>query len=307
MADWEGEIVVEESLVRALLTEQFPEIDAGSARPIAEGWDYSVWALEERWAFRFPRRAVAIPGVERELVVLPLLAHRLPVPVPEPRFVGLPSERFPWPFFGATLFPGVEPAEVELGDAARVELGARLGGVLRVLHAPETLLHVDSRRALPVDLNRRADMTFRVPRARDNLAALGALGLWRAPVSVDVILSSAEALPPTPSELVLVHGDLHQRNLLLDDDSLSAIIDWVDVCRADPCIDLVPFWSLLSRPGRERFLVEYGSVTDVQLLRARVLAIGLDSMLARYAHEVGNTRLLREAVAGLERTLVDWG
>ena len=36
-----------------------------------------------------------------------------------------------------------------------------------------------------------------------------------------------------------------------------------------------------------------------------VLAIGLDSMLARYAQDVGNARLQAEALAGLERTLVD--
>jgi hypothetical protein len=47
-------------------------------------------------------------------------------------------------------------------------------------------------------------------------------------------------------------------------------------------------------------------VTDDQLLRARVLAIVLDSMLMRYAHDAGNASLQREAVAGLERTLVDW-
>jgi hypothetical protein len=56
--------------------------------------------------------------------------------------------------------------------------------------------------------------------------------------------------------------------------------------------------------GRERFLAEYGPVTDEQLLRARVLAIMLDSMLARYAHDKGNASLQQETLAALERTLV---
>lgn len=307
MADWDAEVAVDRALVSALLAEQFPELDAASARLLAEGWDYSVWSVEERWAFRFPRKQVAIPGVERELAVLPLLAPLLPVAVPAPRFLGEPSERFPWPFFGATLFAGVEPSEAELADADRIELGAQLGRVLLVLHAPETLAEVDAEHALPVDLNRRADMTFRVSRARENLAALDQLGVWHAPARVETILSSAEALGPTASTLVLAHGDLHQRNLLVGGGALTAIIDWVDVCRADPCIDLVPFWSLLDGAGREQFLAEYGPVTDEQLLRARVLAIGLDSMLARYAQEMRIASLERETIAALERTLLDWG
>ena len=105
MPAWDAEVAIDEALVRALLAEQFPELDAGSARLLAEGWDYSVWVVEEQWAFRFPRREVAIPGVGRELEVLPRLAPLLPVPIPEPRFVGAPSERFPWPFFGAPLVP----------------------------------------------------------------------------------------------------------------------------------------------------------------------------------------------------------
>ena len=63
MPEWDADIVVDEALVRALLAEQFPELDASSARLLGEGWDNSVWVVEERWAFRFPRREIAIPGV----------------------------------------------------------------------------------------------------------------------------------------------------------------------------------------------------------------------------------------------------
>ena len=63
MPEWDAEIVVDEALVRVLLAEQFPELDASSARLLGEGWDNSVWVVEERWAFRFPRREIAIAGV----------------------------------------------------------------------------------------------------------------------------------------------------------------------------------------------------------------------------------------------------
>jgi aminoglycoside phosphotransferase (APT) family kinase protein len=303
--DWEPEVVVDAALVRALLAEQFPDLDASSARPIGEGWDNAVWVVEETWAFRFPRRQIAIPGVGREIAVLPRRAPHHSVPIPEPRFVGVPSDRFPWPFFGGPVLAGREVADAELTDEDRDRLGSELAHVLRVLHSAATLEAIDPERALPIDFNRRADATVRVARARENVAYLREAGIWSSPASLERVLDAAELLPPSRAELTLTHGDLHQRHVLVAERRLAALIDFGDLCLANPCIDLMLSWSLLSPRGRERFFAEYGAVSDDQLLRSRVLAIGLDSMLARYAQDVGNARLQAEALAGLERTLVD--
>ena len=296
MPEWDAEVAVDDTLVRALLADQFPQLDTASARLLGEGWDNSVWVVEEAWAFRFPRRGIAIPGVERELAVLPLLAPLLPVPIPEPRFVGVPSELFGWPFFGAPLLAGLEPADADLDDEAREELGAGLGRFLRVLHDVD--LGVD----LPVDPIRRADMPFRVSRTRERLASLD---VWTAPPEVGRLLDEAERLPPS-TRRAITHGDLHHRHLLVDDRATSGVIDWGDMCLADPAIDLLLVWSLLPPGGRERFVAEYGAIDEASRLRARVLALFLCATLAIYAREVGHESLLRESVAGLERTLVDW-
>jgi aminoglycoside phosphotransferase (APT) family kinase protein len=305
MPEWDADFDVDEPLARSLIEEQFPRLDASSARLVGSGWDNAVWLVEERWAFRFPRREIAVPLVARELAVLPRVAPLLPIPVPVPTFVGQETTRFPRPFFAYRLLHGVEPADARLSEDERASIGAELGRFLRVLHARETLEAVDPARVLPVDINGRADMATRVPRARENLATLQELGLWTAPSAVERILASAEALLPTTSALVLVHGDLHQRHVLVESGSISGVIDWGDVCRADPCIDLMLVWSLLSPAGRARFLAEYGPVTAEQHLRSRVLALVLDSMLVRYAHDSGHARLQSEAIAGIERTLID--
>jgi aminoglycoside phosphotransferase (APT) family kinase protein len=299
MPEWDPDVVVDRALVYALLGEQFPRLDASSARLLDEGWDNSVWVVEEQWAFRFPRREIAIPGVERELSVLPRLASLLPAPIPEPRFVGRPGDRFPWPFFGAPLLPGREAAQAELSDDARIELGAELGRFLRALHDVE--LDVD----LPDDPIRRADMPFRVTRLCEKLVAIVELGVWDAPPAIRGILADAERLPPS-TQRVLTHGDLHVRHVLVDGGVLSGVIDWGDVCRSDPAIDLMLVWSLLPPAGRDRFLAEYGPVDDEARLRACVLALFLGVTLAIYARDVGDAGLERECVAGLERTLVDW-
>jgi aminoglycoside phosphotransferase (APT) family kinase protein len=296
--DWTAELVVDEELARQLLA-QFPELEVESVRPFAEGWDYTIWLVNELWTFRFPRREIAVPGVRREIAVLPELAPLLPIPVPAPVFVGRPAGGFPWPFFGSELLPGRELGEATLDDPTRVEIGRSLARFLRRLHDAEVT------HELPADGNRRADMSVRVPKTREQLEELEAAGLWQRPASVDRLLETAEGLPP-PDVVAVVHGDLHFRQVLVGDDgSPTGVIDWVDVCRSDPAIDLSMLWSYLPRQGREAFLTEYGSVSDDQLVRARVIALSLSAALAHYGHTEGFSTVEREALSGLARTAAE--
>ena len=298
MPDWTAELVVDEELARQLLA-QFPELEVESVRPFAEGWDYTIWLVNELWTFRFPRREIAVPGVRREIAVLPELAPLLPIPVPAPVFVGRPAGGFPWPFFGSELLPGRELGEAALDDPTRVEIGRSLARFLRRLHDAEVTYE------LPTDGNRRADMSMRVPKTREQLEELEAAGLWQRPASVDRLLEAAEGLPPSEA-FAVVHGDLHFRQVLVGDDgSPTGVIDWVDVCQSDPATDLSMLWSYLPRQGREAFLSEYGSVSDDQLMRARVIALSLSAALAHYGHTEGFSTVEREALSGLARTAAE--
>jgi aminoglycoside phosphotransferase (APT) family kinase protein len=299
--DWDADVAIDASLVRALLEEQFPELDASSARLLAEGWDNAVWVVEERWAFRFPRREIAVPLVARELAVLPRLAPLLPIPVPAPQLIGAPSERFPRPFFGAQLLPGRELADVELSDGARDELCAPLGEFLRALHAPGVREQADPDRRLPLDPNGRADMAVRVPRTRERFAALA--DLTREELrAAERILREAERLPPSSAH-ALVHGDFHVRHVLVEDGRVSGVIDWGDVCVGDPSIDLQLAWSLLPAERRGAFLDAYGPIDEETQLRARVLAVFFCALLADYARAQGLPGLERETRGGLVRAL----
>src|SRR5215213_2174221 len=135
-------------------------------------WTAEV-TVDERLVFRFPRRAVAIAGVEREIAMLPRIAPLVPLPIPEPVLVGRPDDEFPWPFFGAPYIAGREA--LGLDDAARTGLGRPLAVFLRALHSAS----VDAE--LPDDPFGRADMAVRVPRAEEQLAELEHEGVWRRP------------------------------------------------------------------------------------------------------------------------------
>ncbi len=297
-------MVVDEALVRRLLDAQFPALAVSDVRPFAEGWDNALWVVDDALAFRFPRRQIAVPGVEREIRLLPALSGRLPLPIPTPAYLGRPSDAFPWPFFGAPLLPGTEPARVPVAGSGSA-VGAGLGAFLRVLHEPA--LAAELGEELPYDPMGRADMRVRVPRTRDRLAVLEAAGLWTAPREAERLLAAAEGLGPSDG-FALTHGDLHVRHLLLDDAGAPcAVIDWGDVCLGDPSIDLSLYWSLLDAAGRASFRDAYGdaTLTGARMLRARILALFLNAALAQYAHDVGDVELLAQTVAGLGRTLED--
>jgi aminoglycoside phosphotransferase (APT) family kinase protein len=123
-------------LVNEQFGEQFGELRGAPVEPLATGWDNTVYLVGGTWVFRFPRRTIALPGVEREIATLPALAPRLPLPIPVPELVGRPSRHFPWPFWGGRLVPGAELAESELSEAGRLRVARDVGAFLRALHDP---------------------------------------------------------------------------------------------------------------------------------------------------------------------------
>lgn len=296
MPEWSPEIEVDERLAAELIGAQFVDLADAPVRLLAAGWDNTVFIVDDRWAFRFPRRAIAIPGIEREIAVLPALAPHLPASIPTPRFVGVPSADFGWPFFGAPLIAGVELSG-SLADDDRHRLAAELGRFLRSLHALGVTVE------LPHDPLGRADMPRRVPFAAERLDALAAIGLADHRDRARPLLDAARDLPASRRASV-VHGDLHFRHLMVDPaGALAGVIDWGDVCRGDPAMDLQVAWSVLPPDARPAFWGEYGSIEPDQALRARVVALFLGAVLAVYGETEGMPRVRDEALASLERTL----
>jgi aminoglycoside phosphotransferase (APT) family kinase protein len=298
MSEWAADIEVTEPLARRLITAQFPDLDSGRLTGIGEGWDYTIWATADQVAFRFPRRQMVLAGMGREMALLPALSQQLTVEVPDAGYRGAPSREFAWPFFGSRLIEGEELTRAKLSDSQRVPLAGDLGAFLRELHA----LAPPPQLAAVVDPNHRADMSVRVPKAREMIARVAPH--WPAAPRAEPILAAAERLPPE-SSVVLSHGDLHLRQILVSDrGALTGVVDWVDVCLAPVSVDLGVLWSLFAVEARENFLAAYGSVDCATLLRARALALCLSAMLASYALDRGDEMLWKETLAELDRALV---
>lgn len=278
---WSAEDCVDEERATRLVRARFPEVEGDEVTVVSEGWDYAVFRVDGEWAFRFPRREVVVAGTEREIAVLPLLAKRLPVGVPAPVFVGLPGDDFPWPFYGSRYLDGAE------ATGRQVDPGT-LGSALRALHAPETFAEVGA--ALPVDPLGRVDMDVRLPR----LEELG--------IDAPALVGAARALPPARHTAVC-HGDLHMRQLIVDADTLVGIVDWVDVCRSDPAVDISVAWSTLDAADRPAFFAAYGDVAEETRVRARVVAAFLCAMLVDWARKEQVPDVLDAAATGLRRAI----
>ena len=74
---------------------------------------------------------------------------------------------------------------------------------------------------------------------------------------------------------------------------------------AAPSVDLQLYWSALGPEGREAFTQTYGPIAEDDLLRARVLALGLNAILAEYGHDERREGVKDEALASLARTVAD--
>lgn len=306
--EWSPERSIDVGRAAEVIAAQFPELAGLPVRAFDSGWDNLVLAVGDDWVFRFIHRGVALPGAARELAVLTCLANRFVVPVPHPEHVGTPAPGLDWPFWGTRRLPGQEIARAGLADHARVPAAHALGRFLRDLHAPdladEVTAAVSARGVtLPVDPMRRADSRHVLARAQERLARLEHDGV-ALPSRLAELTDRAAALAPPSGTVVLLHGDLHVRHVLVDDDAaVTGVIDWGDTALGDPAVDLMIAFSAFTGTARSAFFDAYGPVDPDRETRARMLAVHVCAALAEYARAERMHDVAAEAVRGMARAV----
>jgi aminoglycoside phosphotransferase (APT) family kinase protein len=255
-----AEVVVDSALARDLLEAQYPAFATQPLTRVDEGWDNVTFRVGPDYALRLPRRKVAVELLLKEQRWLPVLAARLPIAVPRIVAVGLPSDRFPYPWSLVEWLPG-QTADVAPLDRRQAVPFAR---VLRALHekAPEEA---------PANPVRGVPLAARAPLVRARLDRLTLPDLekpWR------------EALEaPVAEEAVWLHGDLHARNVVVSNGELVGLIDWGDLAAGDVATDLACAWMLFDEAdARAAFLGAYRP-TESERVRAAGWAVNFASAL----------------------------
>jgi len=257
-----AEIDIDDGLVRRLLADQHPDLAALPLTLAANGWDNAIFRLGAELAVRVPRRQLGADLIANEHRWLPELASRLPIPVPVPLRVGLPSDDYPWSWTVVAWFDGDVAADVTLTDPM-VE-ARRLGRFVDALHtpapadAPVNPFH----RGQPI-----AELHSRVVNSIERLGDSIDAGAVAARLDRLTDVADWHEAP------VWVHGDLHSANVVVRDGMISAVIDFGDITSGDPAVDLAIGWMLFDDAALESFRASAGAIDDATWSRAQAWAL----------------------------------
>lgn len=297
MAIWSTEQAVTPAQAIRLIAEHFPKLAPVHVSPFGEGWDNSAFRVNGRYVFRFPRRAIAADLLEIEHRVLLKLEPRVTLPVPAPQYLGHSTPAYPWPFSGYRMLEGRTACSLDLTDAQRTALAEPLARFLSSLHSisDETALAWG---ALP-DRIGKLDMARRIPMAFENMQKLRRL---RLPVDTQRLYEFLEQTDAmyAPRRAALVHGDFYIRHILIGENgALCGVIDWGDVHRGDPAVDLTIAHSFLPPSAHAAFRAAYGPISEAAWGAARFRALYHSTYLVLYSQDVHDENLLRAGLKSL--------
>lgn len=291
---WLAEAEVGPALAAELIETQFPQLAPVRLEPLGIGWDNTVYTVNQDYAFRFPRRSMALALMDTEWKLLDTLAPLLALAIPRPLFKGAPSPAYRWPFAGYSLVPG-QPADlVDLALPRRAAAIPALAKFLVTLH--QFGLDFAQSLDLPGDSLAKVDIVQRMPQTISRLHEAHEKGLLPDISPFERLVEALPASTPTDRPLCLVHGDLYIKHLVVDGDCrLSGVIDWGDAHLGDRATDLSIVYALLPPELHADFWRAYGEVDALTRELARFRALFHNLALILYGEDIGDPHLQRES------------
>ncbi|MGB3437509.1 MAG: aminoglycoside phosphotransferase family protein [Actinophytocola sp.] len=259
------EAAIDTALVRRLVAGQFPRWADLPVEPVpSSGTDNAMYRLGDDLAVRLPRIPGAAEDVARDRRWVPWLAPQLPVAVPEQVAMGAPAEGYPHPWAVCRWLPGTNPATAD--DTLAEDLADFVRAVRRVdpSGAPS------AGRGVPLP-TRDEPTRAALARSADMVDTAALTRLWD-----EALLLPARQGPPA-----WLHGDLSPGNVLVENDRLSAVIDWSCAGVGDPTVDLIVAWNLLPARARHTFRTAL-DVDEVTWLRGRAWALSISIIQLPY-------------------------
>ncbi|WP_207931113.1 aminoglycoside phosphotransferase family protein [Streptomyces sp. 8K308] len=241
----DGRAGIDAALVRRLIAAQFPQWSDLPVTPVeVDGWDNRTYRLGEDMTVRLPTAAGYAPAVAKENRWLPVLAPRLPVPVPPIVARGAPGEGYPFDWSIRRWLEG-EVARPERIDDMR-DFAVSVAEFILALQRVDAS---DGPAAGAHSFYRGAPLAHYDDDTRRALSALaGRVDVDRAAAVWAAALRASWRGRP-----VWFHGDIAANNLLIRDGGLAAVIDFGTSGVGDPACDLVISWTMLSGESRDVF------------------------------------------------------
>ncbi|MEC0243245.1 phosphotransferase [Paenibacillus dokdonensis] len=296
-ADWE----VSEELASQLIYSQFPQLASKRIQRLGHGWDNTVYVVGDEFVFRFPRRKIAVNLLEMEGRILPELADRIAIPYSKPLFFGKETGDYPSPFLGYTYLAGEFP--IGLTDDQRLLSVSVLAHFLKSLHVFP--LQIAREQGVPHDHRNLTDISSRKEKMLNFLSDLRQHLQEEEYCLIEVYLQHLTLDHVNPKD-VFLHGDLHFKNMLVDETGkISGIIDWGDMNIGHPACDLNLVYSFLPPDARSTFFKEYGEVDEETKILARFIAVYIPMLILLQAASDKDEKIVEEAKANIKRALTD--
>ena len=291
---------IDARLVRAMIDRAMPQCVGLPVRRLASSGSTNVlFRLGHDLVVRLPRQPGGSATISKEAKWLPVLGPRLPVAVPEVVAVFEPDCGYPQRWSVVRWIAGAHP-EVFNPDMPvhprRADLAVQLAEVLRALAQAE----VPSEAFTDLDLRsyRGEPLATMDEATRENIERCRALGDFELDLdAAERVWSEAVTLPGANVRTAprWYHGDIAAENLLLQDVTLAALLDFGGLSIGDPAVDLAVAWEVLDPPARELFRSHLG-VDDATWLRGRAWALSITLMIWYYWTTMPARRTSRIAI-----------
>jgi len=296
MNAWDENVGLKTNDVMKLLEEQF-KIKIENIDFIANGWDNDVYKVNNQYLFRFPRRDIANKLIEKEGYALPIIKQYVSVPLPNPVFFGTPTNDYPYKFLGYDYLSYLSIEEIDSINSLDSILV--LATFLSQLHSVpikkvESIVGYDDLDRLNIQ-KRKAVLT-------QNTNTIKNTGIYDT-LELESYIDSLINVKLN-NEKVLVHGDLHIRNLLYNKDGVvSSIIDFGDIHIGHRACDISIIYSIIPSKYRNAFFEKYGDVSSATLDFAKFRAIFTNTFLLLHAYDSGNIALVKKVITALNNAL----
>jgi aminoglycoside phosphotransferase (APT) family kinase protein len=287
----EGEITINDSLIRRLLMEQFPDLAGLPIHSVhSTGTVNAIYRIGDSHCLRLPRIKEWAADIEKEWKLLPYLAPNLTLRIPEPVALGAPREYYPFQWAVYRWLEGVPYGDDIVDDeqAAAADL-ARFVVQLRQVKVQSDAPKAGRRALHELDIQTRKALEA----SADVIDCGAAAVAW----------GSALKAPAWNGTAAWIHADLLKPNLLLKNGKLSAVIDFGSSGVGDPAFDVVPAWSVFRTKSRQvfRYVLDVDGGT---WSRARGYALHQAALIIPYYQET-NPEFVAMAKRVVEEVIVD--
>lgn len=238
-------IEINSTLVQRLVADQFPAWADLAIRPVSQGGhDNRTFHLGERMLVRMPSAACYAPQIKIEQQWLPKLAPQLPLSIPTPLGLGTPTKEFPWHWSIYTYIDGETASRARISNLNQCakDLAQFLLALQRIESefAPIPGEHNFYRGANPIAYDRQLRQMLSALKTKIDVKSI--LEIWELAIASN-----------WQGKSVWTHGDISTGNLLINDGSLVAVIDFGQAAAGDPACDLVIAWTLFKDESRAVF------------------------------------------------------